>query len=246
MYLRERLAHLPPGRFIEIGPGAGNISALLLSMGWGGVAYDLEPSTVAALEQRFAPEIRAGRYRAVNQDWVAAENGDACELVISCMVMEHLDDAAERAFIARARGILSERGVMITIVPGAPQAWGIEDDIAGHMRRYTAETLRTRFESSGWRIRHEAALTFPLSNLLLPLSNFLVRRAEAKKLSLSMLERTKQSGIRNVSMKTTFPSYLGLVLNERTMWPLHVLQKAFSRSPRALVRYVETSPQTGQ
>jgi hypothetical protein len=47
-------------------------------------------------------------------------------------------------------------------------------------------------------------------------------------------------------MKTTFPSYLGLVLNERTMWPLHVLQKAFSRSPRALVRYVETSPQTGQ
>jgi 16S rRNA A1518/A1519 N6-dimethyltransferase RsmA/KsgA/DIM1 with predicted DNA glycosylase/AP lyase activity len=71
MYLRERLAHLPPGRFIEIGPGAGNISALLLSMGWGGVAYDLEPSTVAALEQRFAPEIRAGRYRAVNQDWVA-------------------------------------------------------------------------------------------------------------------------------------------------------------------------------
>jgi hypothetical protein len=37
MYLRERLEKLEPGRFIEIGPGSGEISKLLLDLGWGGV-----------------------------------------------------------------------------------------------------------------------------------------------------------------------------------------------------------------
>ena len=36
MYLRERLENIKPGRFIEIGPGSGEISGLLLDLGWTG------------------------------------------------------------------------------------------------------------------------------------------------------------------------------------------------------------------
>ncbi|SIT46001.1 Methyltransferase [Paraburkholderia piptadeniae] len=242
MYLKDRLRRLRPGRFVEIGPGAGHISALLLDAGWSGVAYDLEASTVAALEARFPTEIASGRYRPVHGNWLELDSSDKFDLVLSCMVLEHFDDAGERIFIDVARRNLSPDGTMITIVPGSPKHWGIEDEIAGHFRRYTSRSVAELFAASGWQIKHAAGLTFPVSNVLLPLSNFLVRRSEARKLSLSMIERTKQSGIRNVPMKTTFPTILKFLLNERSLLPLHLLQKLFVKSDSALVLYVETEP----
>jgi len=78
--------------------------------------------------------------------------------------------------------------------------------------------------------------------MLFPVSNYLVRKSEARKLSLSMVERTKQSGIRDVPMKTKFPSVFGLLLNETTMIPLHWVQKLFLRSNKAMVLYIEATP----
>jgi hypothetical protein len=89
--------------------------------------------------------------------------------------------------------------------------------------------------------RHLAGLTYPISNILLPLSNFLVRRSEARKLALPILERTKLSGHRNVRFKTHFPAPLRLVLNDTAMLPLHWMQKAFSQSERSLVLYFEAA-----
>ncbi len=37
MYLRERLRDINPGRFIEIGPGSGEVTSVLLELGWGGI-----------------------------------------------------------------------------------------------------------------------------------------------------------------------------------------------------------------
>lgn len=242
MYLKERLRELRPGRFVEIGPGAGHLSALLLSLGWSGVAYDMEPSTVSAVAQRFEGEILVGRFRVVNENWLEVRNCERFDLVLSCMVMEHFDDAGEQAFIDRAGSSLVPGGMMIAIVPGSPSHWGIEDEIAGHYRRYTAASASALLSASGWRVRHAAGLTFPISNMLFPLSNFLVRRSEARKLSLSMIERTKRSGIRDVPMKTNFPPVLRFLLNERSMLLPHLVQKVFRRSKRAMVLYVEATP----
>ncbi|QAY87757.1 class I SAM-dependent methyltransferase [Pseudomonas arsenicoxydans] len=244
MYLKDRLRQLEPGTFVEIGAGAGNISALLLSMGWTGKAYDLESSTVSALRSRFSVEIQNGQYQAVNEDWLSSDTVGAYDLVISCMVMEHFDEKGERAFIQRGKDSLSKNGVMITIVPGSLKHWGIEDEIAGHYRRYTKEAVSRTLADEGLSVVHTAGLTFPVSNILYPLSNYLVRRSEAKKLSLSMVERTKQSGIRNVGMKTTFPKVLGLLLNQRVLYPLHILQKIFSGSSSAMVLYCEARPES--
>lgn len=243
MYLKERLRQIPPGHFVEVGPGAGEITRLLLDAGWTGEAYDLGAETIAALRERFAPEAAAGRFGALNADFLDAAPTRPADLVISCMVMEHLDEAAQTAFMHKAAGVLSDRGVMIALVPGSPRHWGIEDDIAGHCRRYTRGEVQRLADAHGWRLLHLAGLTFPVSNLLLPVSNFLVRRSERQKLALSALERTKQSGRRSVRFKTHFPSALGLLLNRRTMFPLHALQKVFSRSEAALVLYFECRPQ---
>jgi hypothetical protein len=243
MYLRERLTYLKPGRFLEIGPGSGEITRLLLDKGWVGQSYDLEAVTIERLQIRFANEIMLGSYRPNNVDYLSQlQQPESVDLVISCMVMEHLDDNAEFSFMQLSSQVLKSDGLMIGLVPSSPLHWGIEDDIAGHCRRYTRDKIQSLMANTGWTAEHLVGLTFPISNFLLPVSNFLVNRSEKSKLSLNAMEKTKQSGRRNVTFKTHFPSLLGIVLNRFILWPLHLLQKLFKNSDRALVIYFESRP----
>lgn len=242
MYLKERLLRLPVGKFIEIGPGAGEITRLLLEMGWTGCSYDLEGKTIAALETRFARDISQKRFMPVRQSYLDIQIEEKVDLVISCMVMEHLDDQLESEFMRKSAEVLKAGGLMIALVPGSPEHWGIEDDIAGHCRRYTRSSVEHLISSNGWKLKHIAGLTFPVSNILLPISNFLVNKNERQKLELSALERTKQSGRRSVKYKTHFPPLLGLLLNRYTLFPFHILQKAFAGSKRTLVLFFEAIP----
>ena len=243
MYLRERLCHIHPGRFIEIGPGSGEITRLLLDLGWTGESYDLDATTIARLQTRFANEVAQGRYSAVIGDYLSPpQQPGLADMVISCMVMEHLEDALESAFMQKSSEILGREGVMIGLVPSSPAHWGIEDDIAGHHRRYTRASIRELSAKNDWQIRHIAGLTFPVSNILLPISNYLISRSEKSKLKFSQLERTKLSGRRSVNFKTHFPLVLKPLLNQYTLRPLHHLQKIFRNSEKALVIYFEAKP----
>ena len=239
MYLRERLCLIAPGRFIEIGPGGGEVTRLLLDLGWSGSSYDLEPKTISSLVERFSNEIAEKRFIPINEDFLLSVASEKVDVVISCMVMEHLDDDKQSAFMIKAAEYLGSEGIMFALVPASPVHWGIEDDIAGHYRRYTRAGVEQLTADSGWHLTHIAGLTFPVSNFLLPVSNFLVNRSERQKLSLSPLERTKLSGRRSVKYKTHFPSLLGLLLNKYTLLPFHYLQKFFARSERALVLFFE-------
>jgi SAM-dependent methyltransferase len=246
MYLRERICQVPPGRFIEIGPGSGEVTRLLLDRGWSGCSYDLEAKTIATLRERFAKEIAEHRFMSINVDYLLSPPAsEKVDLVISCMVMEHLEDNAQNAFMQISAECLKKGGIMIGLVPSSPAHWGIEDDIAGHCRRYTRDSIETLVSVSGWKLLHIAGLTFPISNLLLPVSNFLVNRSERPKLDLSFLDRTKHSGRRQVKFKTHFPTILGILLNEFTLFPMYIIQKLFAKSERALVLYFEAQPCSG-
>ena len=244
MYLRERLVNIKPGFFIEIGPGSGEISGLLLELGWVGVSHDLNLRTLDRLRDRFKNQISEGRFDARNEDFLKADASSfgRTDLIISCMVMEHFSDELENKFVQRSAELLTDDGFMVGFVPASPAHWGIEDDIAGHCRRYTRDGLRELVDNNGWKIHHCAGLTYLISNFLLPVSNFLVRRSEKFKLVMPDLEKTKASGIRDVRFKTTFPTILSLLLNEYVLLPLHWLQKAFSNSRNSLVLYFEASP----
>lgn len=246
MFLQERVNLLCPGRFIEIGPGSGEITNLLLESGWQGTSFDLETATVAALKFRFKEQIEHGDFTVRNDDFIEVDPPETkVDLVISCMVMEHLDSENELKYMQQAAKCLVADGKMIGLVPASPGHWGIEDDIAGHYRRYSRQAIINLVKRAKWQHKYTAGLTFPVSNFLLPVSNYLVQRAENNKLELSKLERTKLSGKRNVKFKTHFPSLLGLLLNKVTMLPLHWIQKALSRSKNALVLYFEASPING-
>jgi cyclopropane fatty-acyl-phospholipid synthase-like methyltransferase len=242
-YVRERLQRQRPGRFVEVGTGAGELSALLLDAGWTGVGYEPGPAADRA-RARNRDAIAEGRYALRAADWLSAAADEPADLVVSSMVIEHLPDADEARYFDRARATLTPAGRAMLLVPASPRHWGIEDDIAGHQRRYERAALAQRLSELGWRLDHIAGLTFPLSNLLLPISNRLVARAERDRLAMSEYDRTLQSGDRDVAGKTSFPAIARVLLNERTLYPLHVLQRAFRNSDRALVLYAEAVPVT--
>jgi SAM-dependent methyltransferase len=241
MYLKERLRDVPPGRFIEVGAGQGIVSKTLLDLGWKGCAFDLNGQSLAIAEEVNRSAVAEGRFRVAERNWLDADAGEPVDLVISCMVLEHMAEADESRYFERCRAMLKPRGKGLLLVPGCPDYWGTEDEIAGHYRRYTFDGLRQRIEAHGLEVEHVAGLTYPVSNMLFPLSEYLVRRAERHKSSLPTDERTRLSGNRAVAFKTTFPSMLQLVLNETVMYPFHVLQKWNARNDRSMVVYAEFS-----
>lgn len=242
MYLKERLHDMPPGRFAEIGVGQGHLSACLLSLGWSGIGFELDPDSSRAALDLNRTAVAAGRYQVRNVDWLECAPDTPVDLLVSCMVLEHFDDDGEARYLEQCRRWLSGRGIGVLLVPGSPDDWGIEDEIAGHYRRYSRESLGARLNAMGWRVQHMAGLTFPLSNALLPVSNALVRKAEGARQTWSMADRTLASGKRAVSGKTTFPAWAGLLLNEIALYPLHLMQKLFRGARRALVLYAEFVP----
>lgn len=246
LYLKERLRSIPPGRFVEVGVGSGHVSSVLLSLGWEGIGYDLSAKAIERASRVTRAFVDAGRFALRNEDWLATEQseGGSADLVISSMVLEHLSDAQVPLYFERAASQLRADGRAILFVPGSPRHWGIEDEISGHYRRYTIATLRETVSRQGWAASHVVGLTYPLSNLAMGLSNFLTRRAEASKRSLTLQERTVQSGHREVRWKTEFPRPAGWLLNETVMRPAHWIQKLerCRSSEAAVVIYCECQP----
>jgi SAM-dependent methyltransferase len=242
MYVRERLGTRSPGRFVEVGVGRGELSNLLLNLGWTGIGYDVAEQAIAEAGNLNRTQIARGRYELRAEDWLRAKPSGRVDLVISSMVIEHLADEDEDRYFERCRSWLGPDGIAILLVPASPAHWGVEDEIAGHIRRYTPQGIQRRLRELEWLPQHVAGLTYPLSNLLLPLSNYLVSRAEGGKRTLSIRERTRRSGVRDVPLKTRFAPAFALVLNRVTLYPFFLLQKANRTNAKALVLYVECQP----
>lgn len=242
IYLKERLKKIKPGEFIEVGTGNGALSHLLCRLGWRGIGYDLNHDALAIgrkINQRY---IDLKQYDTRNENWLNAEITKPVDLVISSMVLEHLDATEEKRYLEKCKSILSQHGRLIILVPSSPKHWGIEDEIAGHYRRYNTSYLESLAKNAGLKIINIAGLTYPLSNFLYPISEWLVKRYEINKLKLTINERTKQSGNRNVLFKTTYPILLKFILNKIVLYPFHLLQKLFSTHPNCLITYLECAP----
>lgn len=241
LHVRRRLKSMGfyGGSFYEVGSGQGELSNLLLEAGFVGTGFDLNPTACernAKLNRRW---LDSGAYRVRLEDFMNARDLAPADLIVTSMVLEHWPQDRVRSFFDLCPRLLTPRGRLVVLVPGSPDDWGIEDEIAGHLRRYTRESLGHEALAAGLIIHDLRGLTYPLSNLLLRLSNRLVRRSETHKLALSSEEQTIASGSRDVPYKTDFPGWIKLLVNEISLYPFHLAQSAAGKHPRSLVVYGE-------
>lgn len=242
LYVKERVRKRRPSprTFVEVGAGNGYLSRELLKLGLTGTGFDVNPDACDNNRRLNERAMASGRYAVRCEDFLSVPPpGQPVDMIISSMVIEHLDAREVEGYFSRCRELLCPGGVIVTIVPASPRHWGIEDEIAGHQRRYTRGAFHEIARDHGLRVAHVAGLTYPLSNLLLGLSNRLVRRSESWKLRLDAQARTVASGDRHVPGKTQFPGFVRYLVNETTLFPLHMIQRLFTWHPDALVLYAE-------
>jgi SAM-dependent methyltransferase len=238
--LRRNVRKQNKGLFLDIGGGTGIYSNQILKIGgWCGKAIESNLDALAINQFINSDFIMNGSYEVIEEDAFTylGHSLDRFDLVLASCVIEHFDDSKVKKFFEGVREILNENGRLIVIVPGSPGDWGPEDELHGHEKRYTINECRVLGLHSGLTLEKVCGATYPLSNFLLRLSNFLVKREESKKASLSTQERTLSSGFRRVKFKTEFPTWSKLIINKVVLSPFILLQFLFKNHPKSLMIY---------
>lgn len=239
LYIKRRLKTLKSKLFLEIGSGNGFLSHELLSIGLNGVGCDLNENACINNTNLNDSYIKDNKYKVIQGDFTNYNFTQKFDLIISSMVIEHLDDLSLIEFIDKIKLNLNQNGVIVFLVPASMKYWGIEDEIAGHFKRYEFSDFEELSVKHKLKINHLVGLTYPISNLLYKLSNKVIKKNESSILDLSQKEKTIYTGNREVLYKTTFPKIFKIILNEYCMYPFHLLQMLFSKSSESLVIYCE-------
>lgn len=65
-------------------------------------------------------------------------------------VVEHIEDDA--GFLRRLRGLMPPGGRLYVTVPTTPWLWSVDDERAGHFRRYTVASIRKVLSTAGFEV----------------------------------------------------------------------------------------------
>jgi SAM-dependent methyltransferase len=94
-------------------------------------------------------------------------------------VLEHIED--DVAFLRSIRPLLTDGAPVYLTVPSGPWLWSVDDEAAGHFRRYVPRTLGAAFDAAGFEILYLthffALLTLPVALLRALPSRFGMRTA---------------------------------------------------------------------
>lgn len=144
------VAHL--GRkVLEVGPGFGNLAALILEEGRSYLGVDISGQVIDRLRGRFAGHDRA-QFRlldAVEPEGVEELRRYGADSILLTHVLEHIaDPVAYLSALTRA----ASGGSLVVVVPALPGLYGRWDREAGHYRRYSRSTLGAILEEVGVKV----------------------------------------------------------------------------------------------
>ena len=111
MYIEERLRNRRAGTFIEIGVGRGFLHEALLDLGWCGVGLELNPDAIEAASALNADARRIAGL--IYTAWIGSVTSPPAKtnLIVSSMVLEHLDDELEKLYFEKSRALLDDGGL---------------------------------------------------------------------------------------------------------------------------------------
>ncbi|HET8723835.1 MAG TPA: glycosyltransferase [Anaeromyxobacteraceae bacterium] len=134
-------------RLLEIGSGTGNLTRRLVPRDVY-VASDVNPLYIKTLQNLSAdrPYLET-RFTDVTDLASYPHLDRGFDSVVCLNVIEHVDD--DVAALRNIREVLSPGGRAIVLVPYGPWNFGSFDEVLGHRRRYTEESLRRAAAEAG-------------------------------------------------------------------------------------------------
>lgn len=193
---------LDPGRFLEVGCGAGALLDDLTRLGFTTVGVD---QSVSAL--RIASTLLAGN-PAARLSWSCDGLDPASfDQLAAFEVLEHIED--DHGALADWSRYLKPGGTLLVSVPAHPARWNPADVWAGHYRRYTREDLETLVRRAGFEVETVKCYGFPVANIMERLSAGIYARQTAKRGGdrMGQDDRTCASGTDRSLLTRLWPIY---------------------------------------
>lgn len=199
---------LPSGKILDVGCGTGSLVLKLARKGYQVVGVDISDSCIKITKNRIKKE---GLTKSVSVSIGSATKinlpDSSVDGVIAGEVLEHLKDdvAAVREFSR----VLKPGGVCIITVPADSSKWNMEDDIAGHVRRYTREVLEHLFNSQKFRFEYIRYWGFPIMRIyqkimFIPWANMTVKKKGLDGENLDTITKIGLSGVTTIVLGNIF------------------------------------------
>jgi SAM-dependent methyltransferase len=227
MMRRRIILHLlkkfPPGRFLEIGCGRGELLPYLAELGFEGIGLEISPEAfplAREIARKYGPRLII----VPNENFLP---GERFKYIFAFEVLEHIQNDTEA--LLRWTRWLDPGGFLVISVPAHMKSWSSADDAVGHYRRYESDALCRLLERCGYRIEYFWNYGFPISGLMRLVRHFVYGSISPESLTLSKENRTLHSSIES-TMKTPFAHeterYL-IAFAETVGLILHLMQLPF-------------------
>jgi SAM-dependent methyltransferase len=178
--IRKVLAKVRPSQALDIGCGSGNVTRHLADFSDHVHAIDISERAVEVAQEnlRNADNIS---FEAIDVFAVPESEREHLEghydLVMLSEVLEHID--ADEDALANVARLLRSDGRLLLTVPADPSQWSVEDELAGHKRRYTKQELCTKLERAGFQVEKMVNWGFPFTRPLLAVERKLMGSRQA-------------------------------------------------------------------
>ncbi len=135
---------------LEIGSGTGNLTRRLIPRDQY-VASDINPLYLSSLRSLTSdrPYLDVALTDVTRGESFPQRQG-GFDTVICLNVVEHVDD--DVGALENIRAALARGGRAIVLVPQGPEVFGTLDEVLGHKRRYTKDSLRALAAAAGFRV----------------------------------------------------------------------------------------------
>jgi 2-polyprenyl-3-methyl-5-hydroxy-6-metoxy-1,4-benzoquinol methylase len=155
---RRLLNGLSGGHFLEVGVGRGRFYLELASRGFRGTCLDLNPSVIQ-LHRQQSPTVEGIHFLNSNFETIQ----ESFDLIIAFEVLEHyLDDLG---CLKKWQLRLKPGGRLIFSVPAHMRQWTVNDDLAGHVRRYEKAGLLETIKAANLKVESLWCYGYPILNL---------------------------------------------------------------------------------
>lgn len=220
--LRKRLVlelvrDVKKGECLEIGCGAGDLSATLHNMGFDVKGIDSSEKAIELCHERYQDICRTGT---INFGCESIYNvSGKFDTIFMFEVLEHIQD--DRAALSRVHELLRPSGELLLSVPAHEKSFGPSDVFAGHYRRYDRAKLLALLEESRFEVQTVWSYGVPLANFTEKVRNILYKNKPIQ---------SRETAAAKIGIDRSIEAKFRFLCNDFFLYPFYWMQNLFLNS----------------